>query len=100
MTRVEAILADNVRIRGPGTLGERLGARLGIEGTIEMPYATRSELATILTVLQGLDVPFADAPHGWPPAAVFAQLRDEGLVRGSIRTVAWTGPGQPVEGEG
>jgi hypothetical protein len=59
-------------------------------------YDSKQALVTALSQLQQLQLPFADAPSGWPPAAVFAQLREEGLVHGIITAVSWSSPGQPV----
>ena len=56
----------------------------------------RASLAAAFRMLQRHDVPFADAPHGWPPAAIFDELRDAGLVEGTISRVSWHGPGRPV----
>ena len=99
MDYVEAVLADSVRIKcsaGP-LLSEllTLGAAASADG-VSLPFDSRQALATALSQLQRLQFPFGDAPSGWPPAAVFAQLRDEGMVHGSITAVLWSSPGQPV----
>ena len=64
-----------------------------------VPYRSKSELASVLTVLQKLSVPFLGAGPGWHPAAVFEQLREERLVAGKITTVVWRGPNDPVLGQ-
>jgi hypothetical protein len=99
MDHVEAVLTDSVRIccsTGP-LLSEllALGAAASHEGA-NIPFGSKHALAAVLSQLQRLQVPFADAPSGWPPAAIFAQLRDEGLVHGSITAVTWSSPDQPV----
>ncbi|MEG8065285.1 hypothetical protein KRM18_15070 [Xanthomonas hortorum pv. gardneri] len=71
-----------------------------IQDGISLSFKTPQELSEILSLLQSLQIPFADAPAGWPPAAVFAQLRDQGLVQGAITTVAWVAPNMPVLGVG
>ena len=72
-----------------------LGAQVS-DGLAHLPFTSKSELAVALTALQSAGFLFADEPAGWPPAAVFQQLRDESLVNGAIRTVSWTGSGEPV----
>lgn len=54
----------------------------------------------MFSLLQSLQLPFADAPAGWPPAAVFAHLREQGRVHGAIITVTWAAPEMPVLGVG
>lgn len=69
-------------------------------GRWAIPYGSRHELAAVLSGLQALGFLFADQPHGWPPAAVFDQLRDEGLMKGKVKRVAWKGPDDPAVSEG
>jgi hypothetical protein len=63
---------------------------------LRFEHHDRGELARTLTWLQSEGVPFLDEPGGWPPAAVFDAMRDEGLVSGRIRRVSWLGPNEPV----
>ena len=99
MDYVEAVLADSVRVKcsaGP-LLSELL--TLGADATADgasFPFDSRQALAAAFSQLQRLQFPFGDASGGWPPATVFAQLRDEGMVHGSITAVSWSSPGQPV----
>jgi hypothetical protein len=58
-----------------------------------VPFRDKSELATLLTWLQSIDVPFLDAGRGWTPAAIFQSMREEGLVSGSINGIFWSEPG-------
>lgn len=62
-------------------------------GRVHLPFASKAELAVALKALQRAGFLFADEPTGWPPAAVFQQLRDEALITGAVRTVSWAGPG-------
>ncbi|HBK45569.1 MAG TPA: hypothetical protein DDZ67_03875 [Xanthomonadaceae bacterium] len=95
---VESILADTVRVR---CVSARLRARLRELGAcaegqaLAIAYGSQRELAEVLAQLQQLRIAFADAPGGWSPAAVFAQLREEGLVAGRIDAVSWAWPGRP-----
>ena len=99
MDYVEAVLTDSVRICcAPGPLLSdllALGATASNRGA-EIAFNSKQALATVLAQLQKLQVPFADALAGWPPAAVFAELRDEGLVHGSITAVSWSSPEKTV----
>ena len=65
----------------------------------ELAYSSKQELARVLQYLQQLGLPFVDEPGGWPPAAVFQQYRDEGLVSGSIKTISWRDPNEPIYGD-
>ena len=99
MDHVEAVRTDSVLIScstGP-LLSEllALGATASNEG-VSIPFGSKHALAAVLSQLQRLQVPFADAPGGWTPAAVFAQLRDEELVHGRITAVTWSSPDQPI----
>jgi len=52
-------------------------------------FATKDErsLAQLLMALRDLGVPFVAKPrHEWPPASVFEELRERGLVTGSCMT--------------
>jgi hypothetical protein len=63
---------------------------------VRFEHADRESMARTLSWLQSAAVPFLDEPAGWPPAAVFDLLREEGLVTGPIRRVSWLGPDDPV----
>jgi len=100
MNYVSAVLGKSVEIVTVETLppGLALGARRDGQAA-HLPFASKAELAAVLTALQRAGFLFAEQPGGWPPAAVFQQLRDEKLVNGVVRTVSWAGPGEPVFGE-
>ena len=101
MNYVSAVLSNSVKIATAEPLSPELQA-LGshVDGeAAHLPFASRAELAAALTALQRAGFLFVDEPAGWPPAAVFQQLRDEALVTGAVRTVSWAGPGKPVFGE-
>lgn len=99
MDYVEAVLTKSVRVYcAPGPLLTELltlGATSSSRG-VDIPFNSKHELAKLLSELQKLQFPFADAMAGWPPAAVFAELRDEGLVHGSITAVSWSSPDNPI----
>jgi hypothetical protein len=59
--------------------------------TWTIPYETDEELAKLLDRLNRLKTLFVDQPAGWPPAAIFRDLRKRGLVHGSFKTVSWRG---------
>ncbi len=101
MNFVSAVLSESVKVAvadAPPPEFQTLGARVN-DGVANLPFTSKLELATTLTALQGAGFLFAGEPAGWPPAAVFQQLRDESLVSGTIRTVSWAGPDQPLFGE-
>lgn len=67
----------------------------GNGASIRIAYAGQLELATVLTKLQLLNVPFG-AAGPFPPTDHFDFLRSEGLVSGNVRRITWHGPGQYV----
>jgi hypothetical protein len=62
-------------------------------GTWTFPARDEQALGTLLHELRELGVAFAWQPSGWPPAAVFAHLRDRGMVEGPIKAITWRAPG-------
>ena len=72
-----------------------LGARRSLLSRSTWTFPARDEqaLGALLHELRDLGVAFAWQPSGWPPAAVFAHLRDRGMVHGPIRAITWRAPG-------
>jgi hypothetical protein len=63
--------------------------------TVWVIHTTDDEgLGRTLGRLRDIGFLFVDQPGGWPPAAVFDELRDRGLVRGSFDSVNWINPAQ------
>ncbi|NIK08249.1 hypothetical protein FHY11_001759 [Xanthomonas arboricola] len=101
MNHVSAVLDQHVHVICDSAMRQRLLTRgTSMQDRISLSFKSSEELSEILSLLQSLQIPFADAPAGWPPAAVFAQLRDQGLVQGAITTVVWVAPDMPVLGVG
>lgn len=106
MDHVAAILRDEVRVEcSANALREKLASLAGQckedEEDVDLclPYASKEALAGLLSQLQALDLPFGSEPEGWSPLDIFEQLRQEGLVSGKIKTIAWKGRGDAVLGE-
>jgi hypothetical protein len=59
-----------------------------------LQVADESELPAALAALRDLDISFAGGTHGWPPAEIFADYRDRGLMNGDFWEVVFSGPGQ------
>jgi hypothetical protein len=59
-------------------------------------YSGGTNLATLLGNLRDAGFAFAGAPHGWPPAAVFSELRETGALAGTFVEISSAGPDQPV----
>lgn len=101
MNHVSAVLDQHVHVICDSAMRQTLLMRgSSMQDRISLSFKGSEELAEILSLLQSLQIPFADAPAGWPPAAVFAHLRDRGLVQGTITTVARVAPDMPVLGVG
>ena len=58
----------------------------------KIPYASPNALAATLGVLRDIGLPFLAQPGGWPPAAVFSLLKEQGLLSGSVQTISWQSP--------
>jgi hypothetical protein len=56
-------------------------------------YNNDEQLAATLAGLRDEGLPFVDVGHGWPPAEVFAFLRERGLITGRYDAITWNGPG-------
>lgn len=97
---VSLILDEEVQIEHVTADIEGELSTLGGHSVIEggeiwiIPCQGDEHLAKLLDHLNRLGALFVDQPAGWPPAAIFRDLRKRGLLRGSFKTVSWTGPGK------
>jgi hypothetical protein len=73
-----------------------LGGHSVIEGgeIWTIPYQGEEQLARLLDQLNRMGVLLAGGSAGWPPSAIFEDLRQKGLLHGSFKEVASTGPGK------
>ena len=51
-----------------------------------------AEIASLFVTLRDLGIPFQGAEGGWPPAEIFALLREKGLLHGSFQEAVFGGP--------
>lgn len=61
-------------------------------GTYAIAVKGDGEKAALFDRLRTHDFCFAAGP-GWSPAEVFEHFRDEGLLQGAYRRIAWRSPG-------
>ena len=54
--------------------------------------ADEQTLIKLLSDLQEAGVLFVGGPAGWPPAEVFDDLREQGVLHGAFQEVVWRGP--------
>lgn len=75
---------------------ESLGGQSVIEdGEIwTIPFDGEEQLAKLLYQLSRLGVLFVDQPAGWPPAAIFRDVRSRQLHYTRFKAVTWSGPGK------
>jgi hypothetical protein len=96
MSYVTAIQHGTVVIHGVDSrLDEQLSdlsPRHDGEGLLILSVANSAELPTVLARLRDLGVAFMGAPQGWPPAEMFADLRDKGLISGTFDELVFSGP--------
>lgn len=96
MIYVASIRANDLVITGAGeSLRDTLQgfATKGFDNNVLVVFFQRDELAKLLTRLQEMGVAFAGGAHGWPPAEVFADMRDKGLVAGPFYEIVFRGGG-------
>jgi len=62
-------------------------------------YKSNDQLAEILAGLRDLSFCFVGGGSGWPPAAVFENLREKGLVVGKFLEVVWASENNPIISE-
>jgi hypothetical protein len=98
---IDLILGTKVRVMNvqppvAQTLAGLGGATTQVDGrpAWEIKAADDAALAALLQQLRDLGVLFVNEPAGWPPAAIFADLRARGLVQGQYQEITWRGPGQ------
>ena len=65
----------------------------------KLHYSSEEELARYLSNLRDDGFAIAGALAGWPPAAVFEQLRDKGKVAGKFTEIIWSQPGKEITSE-
>ena len=61
---------------------------------------TKHDLVAALSSLRDLNVPLLETPAGWPPSAVFEQLREDGEICGCFVSVTFVGANCPRFQEG
>jgi len=66
----------------------------GEESTLKISVSSDQGKAALLSALRDAGVCFS-AGTGWSPAEVFEYLRDEGLIGGVYRRIAWRSPNDP-----
>lgn len=95
MDYVESVLAKCVTVHcESAALRIALGAAANPENSIAIEYKDKGELASVLTTLQTLGIPFVSAGP-CPPSDVFEFLRRDGLVAGVVRRIVWRDPADP-----
>jgi|SRR5688572_13126021 hypothetical protein len=97
---VTSIRGSTIEIVGAGpgldaalsALGDASKSKPADTWTLQL--AGEGELPTTLSALRDLGIAFAGGSHGWPPAEIFADYRDRGLVGDEFWEVVFSGPGQ------
>jgi hypothetical protein len=57
-----------------------------------LAYENEMKLAETLSALRDLGLAFVGDVGGWPPSAVFSDLRSKGLLHGDHQELLWEGP--------
>jgi len=61
-----------------------------------LQYTSETELASHLSELRDAQFAMAGSLSGWPPSAIFEQLRDKRVLAGKFSEIMWAGPGKEV----
>ena len=99
---IAAIRGNAIDIGGAGQILDAALSALGAARKWKSPdawtlqLAGAGELPATLSALRDLGIAFAGGAHGWPPAEIFADYRDRGLVSGEFCEVVFSGPGQAM----
>jgi hypothetical protein len=67
----------------------------GIPTILSITVSDENAKARTLSMLRDERLCFSAGPN-WCPADVFEYLRDQGMLSGPYRRIAWHGPGSPV----
>jgi hypothetical protein len=92
----EKVRAENVSLE----MTDELRSLGSYEETISgnpcwvIPASGDAEMGKLLAKLRDLGFLFVDETGGWPPAAVFRDLRDRGYIDGEFQAVTWQCPGK------
>lgn len=62
-------------------------------------YVSEDQLASSLATLRDAQVAMAGSLSGWPPSAVFQQLRERGKLAGKFTEIMWSKPEKEVLSE-
>jgi hypothetical protein len=65
----------------------------------KLHYSSEVELASHLSALRDARIAMAGSLVGWPPAAIFEQLRDNGKLTGKFIEIMWSKPDEEVLSE-
>ena len=60
-------------------------------GAWEFPAPSIEAAGALLERIRDLGIPFRWMEGGWPPAAVFEELRERGVVAGPVRALSYYG---------
>ncbi len=66
------------------------------KNTWYLNYISEQDLVKKLETLRDNGFMFGGDAHGWPPAAVFRQLRQKYNLSGEIIEIVWTGPNKTL----
>src|SRR5690606_4131528 len=66
------------------------------QGRTVVSLESAGQLPALFGTLRDLGVGFAGGTHGWPPAEIFAELREKSLVEGPFDEVVFSGPEMPI----
>ena len=104
---IKSILAGEIIINCASKNKEKflkeIGAKNGIFGgqiwCLKYQEKDELELATKLEKLRDVGFCFAGSAVGWPPAAIFAYLREKGYISGKIIEIMWSAPNKEIKRE-
>jgi hypothetical protein len=93
-SKIEVVCADPLAVRTVRSLGGRQA--LLFFGGWSLHYSSKRELAAHLAALRDARFAMAGGPAGWPPAAIFEEIRAEGKLVGTFVEICWLGSGETM----
>jgi hypothetical protein len=98
MNYVSSILGGAITIESVGEysspMPHDLPSPTDLNPVITIPFNGEAELARLLEKLRDSGVAFGYGSSGWPPSAIFEELRQRGLVAGPYAELAFVGSGK------
>ena len=93
-SEIKMVCSDSLAARAVRSLGGRQAFLFF--GGWKLHYSSKGELAAHLAALRDAQFAMAGGPAGWPPAAIFEEMRAQGKLVGKFVEICWLGSGETM----